>query len=105
MFIFNEVLIVIKLNIIYLDLLRLLLFQDFEALDWFLDFCYGAPAPEETVVYRCKEVSEDNVNDLLKEFEIPYTHIRSQVPDSDKLTEESKARIASYETKLDTLLW
>jgi hypothetical protein len=45
------------------------------------------------------------VNDLLKEFEIPYAHIRSKVPDSDKLTEESKARIASYESKLDTLLW
>lgn len=51
---------------------------------------------------RCRDVTADNVNSLIKEFEIPYSHVK---PHLSALTEESKARIASYEKKLDTVLW
>lgn len=76
--------------------------KDFPALDWFLEFCYGAPAPDGTMVQRCRDIKEDTVNDLIKEFDIPYGHLK---PHLDKLTEGSKARIAGYEPKLDTVLW
>lgn len=76
--------------------------MDFEAMDWFLDFCYGGPAPDGSMVQRCRDVTEDNVNNLIKEFDIPYTHIKPHV---SKLTVESKARVASYEKKLDTIIW
>lgn len=71
-------------------------------MDWFLEFCYGAAAPEGSMVQRCRDVTEDNVNDLIKEFEIPYAHVK---PHLSKLTAESKARIAAYEKKLDTVIW
>jgi ribosomal protein L15E len=70
-----------------------------------LDYCFGAPAPEGTMVQRCRDVSDDNVNDLIKEFDIPYAHIKPKVTNLDKLTEESKARISGYEAKLDTVIW
>lgn len=76
--------------------------QDFPNLEWFLDFCYGSPAPEGTMVHRCRDVTGDNVNALIKEFDIPYSHVK---PHLQTLTEESKARIAAYEKKLDTVIW
>jgi len=54
------------------------------------------------MVLRCGKITAENVNDLVKEFPIPYSHIKQH---KDKLTTESKIRIAEYETKLDTLLW
>jgi len=76
--------------------------KDFPALPWFLPFCFGTPAPAETMVARCRDLTEANVNELLKEFAIPYSHLKQF---KDKLTDESKARIAAKEDKLDTILW
>ncbi|ESO89374.1 hypothetical protein LOTGIDRAFT_229223 [Lottia gigantea] len=76
--------------------------KDFEALPWFLPFCFGESAPEDSLVRRCRDVTADNVNDLVAEFDVPYSHIKTF---KDKLTEKSKARIASYEPKIDTVLW
>ncbi len=53
------------------------------------------------MVKHCQTVTAENVNDLLKEFPIPYTHIKQH---KDQLTAESKARIATTD-KLDTVLW
>lgn len=76
--------------------------NDFPALDWFLDFCYGGEAPDGSMVQRCRDITEETVNDLIKEFDVPYGHVK---PHLAKLTDASKARIASYEPKLDTVLW
>ena len=75
--------------------------QDFPNLPWFLPFCFGEPAPEDTMVKQCQNVTGENVNDLLKEFPVPYSHIKQH---KDKLTDESKGRIAMSD-KLDTILW
>ncbi|XP_069106344.1 uncharacterized protein [Argopecten irradians] len=76
--------------------------KDFPALPWFLPYCYGKDAPDDTMTYRCQHLSADTINDLLKEYPIPYSLAKQH---KDKLTPESKARIASYEPKLDTILW
>ncbi|CAF2138561.1 unnamed protein product [Rotaria magnacalcarata] len=76
--------------------------KDFPALPWFLPFCFGTPAPEETMVARCRTLTNENVNDLIQEFKIPYSHLKQF---KDHLSDKSKAKIASYEEKLDTILW
>jgi hypothetical protein len=76
--------------------------KDFPALPWFLPFCFGTPAPAETMVARCRDLTNENVNDLLKEFSIPYSHLKQF---KDQLNESSKAKIAAKEDKLDTILW
>jgi hypothetical protein len=76
--------------------------NDFPALPWFLPFCFGTPAPAETMVARCRDLTNENVNDLLKEFSIPYSHLKQF---KDQLNESSKAKIAAKEDKLDTILW
>ena len=54
------------------------------------------------MVNRCRGISQENVNSLVTEYDIPYSHLKQL---KDSLTEESKARIAEYEEKLDTVLW
>ena len=53
------------------------------------------------MVASCKDVTAKNVNLLLEEFDIPYSHIRKHV---SKLTNHSKYRVASYES-LTTVIW
>ncbi|CAF3653335.1 unnamed protein product [Rotaria socialis] len=76
--------------------------KDFPELPWFLPFCFGSPAPAETMVARCRDITNENVNDLLKEFSIPYSHLKQF---KEHLNEASKAKIAAKEDKLDTILW
>ena len=76
--------------------------QDFSSLPWFLPFCFGGPAPENSMVAKCQDVTESNVNELIKEYPVPYSHVKNF---KNQLTDESKERIASYEENVDTLLW
>ncbi|KAK3576583.1 hypothetical protein CHS0354_011259 [Potamilus streckersoni] len=76
--------------------------KDFPNLEWFLPFCYGESAPEDHMVSRCRTLTQENINGLIKEFPIPYAHAKDY---KAHLTDESKACIASYEKKLDTILW
>ena len=75
--------------------------RDFPNLPWFLPYCYGKSAPEGTMVHRCRNVTGDNVNDLLKEFPLPYSHVKDY---KSLLTEESKGRIGLTD-KLDQIIW
>jgi hypothetical protein len=84
------------------DIVHLNPTKDFPSLPWFLPFCFGTSAPEESMVARCRDLTSANVNDLIKEFKIPYSHLKQF---KEHLNNESKARIASYEEKLDTILW
>ncbi|KAH3792131.1 hypothetical protein DPMN_145622 [Dreissena polymorpha] len=54
------------------------------------------------MVQRCSDVTAENVYSLIQEFPFPYTHVKSHLT---ALTNESKARIASNEKKLDTVIW
>ena len=54
------------------------------------------------MVEKCHDVDANNVNDLLIEYKVPFSHLKQF---KDKLTGESKARIAANEAKLDTVLW
>lgn len=76
--------------------------EDFSALPWFLPFCFGQPAPSDSMVANCRTLTRENVNSLLKEFKIPYSHLKQF---NDDLDNDSKARIAANEEKLDTILW
>lgn len=76
--------------------------KDFPALPWFLPFCFGTPAPEGTMISRCQNLTRANINNLIQEFQIPYSHLKQF---KEHLNSESKARIASHEEKLDTILW
>ncbi|XP_046571651.1 uncharacterized protein LOC124279819 [Haliotis rubra] len=75
--------------------------EDFPALPWFLPFCYGGPAPDNTMVERCQNLTPSNVDDLVKEYDIPYSVMKAHV---ESLTPDSMTRVAAYE-KLDTILW
>jgi hypothetical protein len=76
--------------------------RDFPALPWFLPFCFGKDAPTETIVSKCRHLTNENVNTLIQDLIIPYAHLR---PFKKYLNDVSKAQIASNEEKLDTILW
>ncbi|XP_060085365.1 uncharacterized protein LOC132564751 [Ylistrum balloti] len=76
--------------------------KDFPSLPWFLPYCYGKDAPEDTMTYRCQHLTADNINEVIKEFPIPYSLAKQH---KSNLTSESKARIAANEPKLDTIIW
>lgn len=76
--------------------------KDFLVLPWFLPFCFGAQAPEESMVHRCHDINRENVNQLVMEFKIPYSHLKQF---KDVLSEKAKTRISENEEKLDTVLW
>ena len=80
------------------------LFQDFPNLPWFLRFCYGDEPPSDTMAYQCKTLSADNIDSIVKEYPVPYSQIKV-ILKNIKLKDETKKRIAEYETKLDTVLW
>ncbi|XP_072178023.1 uncharacterized protein [Diadema setosum] len=76
--------------------------KDFPGCPWFLPHCFGEPAPQDSLVARCASMSAANINEIVQNTDVPYTHIKQFVT---SLTPESKARIAEYEKKVDTLLW
>eukprot|EP00057_Strongylocentrotus_purpuratus_P018892 XP_011673366.1 PREDICTED: uncharacterized protein LOC579550 isoform X1 [Strongylocentrotus purpuratus] len=76
--------------------------KDFPEKPWFLPYCFGEPAPSESLVAKCAGMNAENINELVKGVDVPYTHIKQFTVN---LTEESKERIATYEEKVDTLLW
>ncbi|BFZ09851.1 hypothetical protein BsWGS_12890 [Bradybaena similaris] len=77
--------------------------KDFPSAPWFLPFCFGTvPPPAGSLVQHCQNITEESVNDLVKEYDIPYS-VLTQF--KGKLTAESKGRIARYESKLDTVIW
>ena len=83
-------------------LLGIVYLQDFAALPWFLPYCFGKDAPEGTMVNRCRDLTQENVNNLVVEYDIPYSHLKQF---KGQLSDEAKLRIAEYEEKLDTVLW
>lgn len=54
------------------------------------------------MVSRCETVTAENVNSLVAEFPLPFSHIKEL---KSHLTAESKARIAGYTSTLDQVIW
>lgn len=54
------------------------------------------------MVHRCHDINRENVNQLVMEFKIPYSHLKQF---KDVLSEKAKTRISENEEKLDTVLW
>jgi hypothetical protein len=75
---------------------------DFPTLPWFLPYCFGDPAPADSVVHKCKDLSSENVSELVLDIDIPFSHIKQY---KDQLSPEAKAAIARNSKKLDTIIW
>ncbi|CAF0709851.1 unnamed protein product [Brachionus calyciflorus] len=76
--------------------------KDFPNAPWFLPFCYGNKLPEDSKVERCRNMTADNVNELIKEFDLPFrmvSHLKKY------LNAESKKCLAEKQEKLDSILW
>lgn len=71
---------------------------------WFLDYAFGKPAPEESIVSICKNIrtmSAIDVEKTILKYKPDYDFLRSvKVP----LTDQAKTAIATY-TNPNTLLW
>lgn len=84
------------------DLVHLHPEKDFPNAPWFLNYCFGKELPADSKVAKCKSMSKDNVNELVAEYDLPYTIIK---PFKAHLNEKSKEKIAQNQEKLDTIIW
>lgn len=75
---------------------------DFPTAPWFLPFCYGAEPPKDSLVDRCRLMNEQNVNELIAAFDLPYAYIKKF---KGTLNDESKKKIAERQDDLDTIIW
>jgi hypothetical protein len=78
--------------------------KDFPNAPWFLSFCYSKPgeAVGNAKVEKCRTISAENVNEILTEFDLPYSSVKAF---AKNLTPASKKSLAEKQEKLDTLLW
>jgi len=84
------------------DIVHLNPTKDFPNAPWFLPYCFGEELPKGSKVERCKNITNQNVNEIVAEFELPYSFLKNY---KDNLNEKSKEKIANQEKKLDTLIW
>ena len=76
--------------------------KDLQA-EWFLPYCFGEPLPKDSRIEKLKNMTENNVNELIKEYDnIPFSYLKKF---ANKLNEESKEKIALQQDKLDTIIW
>jgi hypothetical protein len=76
--------------------------KDFPTAKWFLPYCFGKECTENQKVLKCKNMSADNINELIKEFGLSYSYVKKF---QKSLSDESKKLLAEKEKKLDTILW
>lgn len=76
--------------------------KDFPNASWFLPYCFGKELPVDSKVLKCKNLTKENVNQIVEEFDLPYTVLK---PFKDSLTDKSKEKIALNQEKLDTIIW
>lgn len=90
------------------DLTHLSPKKDF-AVDWFLPFCYGEDAPEDTVAYAYKTLNYDNFGDRYSEHKFSYELIRVKLDMKNKYANADKLNtirnmIVNNES-VKTILW
>lgn len=76
--------------------------KDFPNAKWFLPYCFGKELPADSKIAKCKKMTKENVNDLVQEYDLPYSVVK---PFKDGLNEKSKEKIAKNQEKLDTIIW
>lgn len=76
--------------------------KDFPNAPWFLPFCFGAEPPVGSKLAACRQLNKDNVNELVAQFDLPYSVIKTF---KDSLNEVSKEKLAEKQEKLDTIVW
>ncbi|RNA31791.1 Ubox domain containing, partial [Brachionus plicatilis] len=76
--------------------------KDFPNAPWFLPFCFGQSPPEGSKVDKCRNITSENVNQLISDFDIPYRLVKNF---KTSLNNQSKKVIAERQVKLDTILW
>lgn len=76
--------------------------KNFSSLPWFLPYCYGQPAPDISTVYKSREITAENVNEILKSTPLPFHKISKF---KQNLTNESKAIIARHEDNVGRAIW
>ena len=100
---FREFVIIFTLRRCFNLIFFFIFHQDFPSAPWFLPFSFGTGLPpENSIVQHTQNLSEDNVNELVAQYDIPYSVVKNF---KAKLNNDSKKRISQYEPKLDTVLW
>jgi len=74
--------------------------KDFQ-LDWFLGYCFGGEAPQDSLVYNCSKITKENLNEVLQSIEIPYAYLKKL---KDWFDDTSKLLIAQKQD-LTTIIW
>ena len=79
-------------------------------LPWFLNYWYGAPAPETSVASKIARLTLDNFAEIYSTMDIPYKTLRLKIDFTPKLEQSSsklnaaRAQIVAKEN-LTTVLW
>lgn len=72
------------------------------SLDWFQDFVFGKPAPESSIVYAMKSLTQTNYKEYIYKYAPDYSFLRT-IP-FIKLDDEMKIVVASY-TPVERVIW
>lgn len=76
--------------------------KDFPSAPWFLPYCFGQAPEPGTKLEKCQNMSAENVNDLVAEFDLPYSFVKKF---SSSLNDASKFKIANSQDNVDQILW
>jgi hypothetical protein len=78
--------------------------KDFPSAPWFLPFCFSetGEVTGNVKVEKCRQLNAQNVNEILAEFDLPYSSVKAY---AKSLTTASKKSLAEKQEKLDTVLW
>ncbi|XP_075250977.1 uncharacterized protein LOC142343164 [Convolutriloba macropyga] len=74
--------------------------KDFQ-LEWFLGYCFGGEAPEDSLVHKCSKITQENLNEVIQSIDIPYAYLKKLKSWFD---DKSKLLIAQKHD-LTTIIW
>jgi hypothetical protein len=70
------------------DIVHLNPAKDFPNAPWFLPYCFGEELPKGSKVERCKNINNQNVNEVVAEFELPYSYLKNYKSYLDEKSKE-----------------
>lgn len=74
---------------------------DFPNAPWFLPFCFGKEPVKDSLLDKCRQITNENANELVEMFDLPFSFVKNY---SKNLNEKSKKKFAESE-KFDTIIW
>ena len=69
--------------------------------EWFVNYVYNKPIPEDCIVNVCKKINQTTVDDYITKYKPDFNFIKNL---KLKLNNESKLEMVKY-TNIDTVLW